>query len=94
MKILGLLLMLGLMCVMTAMLTAMAADASARLSLADKPPAAPTLSVANASPVAFTAASLTPLAAPTPDTKKTRAKAKKRVRATCARVTSTCWGKR
>ena len=88
MKIFGLLLMLGLMSVMTAMLTAMSADASARLSLADKPRlVAPIVSAPDVAD-----ASVTQLASPKPATQTPRKKIKKRSLAACARVTSTCWG--
>jgi hypothetical protein len=88
MKLFGLLLMLGLISVMTAMLTAMSADASARLSLADKPRlVAPTINAADAS-----SASLTRLTPQTSTSETPRKKTRKSSRAKCARITGTCWG--
>ena len=93
MKLFGLLLMLGLISVMTAMLTAMSADASARLSLSDKPRlVAPTATAADAQSVGMTTTSLTQQTATTSAPETPRKKTKKRSRAKCARITGTCWG--
>jgi hypothetical protein len=92
MKIFGLLSMLGLISVMTVILTAMSADVAARLSLEDRTPlAGPTVSAAEAPPVGAAADSPTQLASEAPAAEVPRKKGKKRSLAACARVTSTCW---
>ena len=92
MKMFGLLLMFGLMAMMTAMLSAMAAEATARLSFADQPRlVARTVSATDPSSAAATAADPTQLATPTPATETSHKRLRRRSLATCARVTSTCW---
>lgn len=80
--------MLGLISVMTAMLTAMSADASARLSLADKPRlVAPTVTAADTP-----SANATQITQQTTTNEPPRKKTRKSSRAKCARITGTCWG--
>ncbi len=84
--------MLGLMSVMTVMLTAMSSDVAARLSVADRAPlAGPTVSAEEAPSVGAAADSPTLLASEAPAAEVPRKKGKKRSLAACARVTSTCW---
>ncbi len=85
--------MLGLISVMAAMLTAMSADASARLSQADKPRlVAPTVTAADTQTVGMATTILTQQTATTSAPETPRKKTKKRSRAKCARITGTCWG--
>lgn len=94
MKVFGLFLMLSLIAVMTGMLTAMSADASARLSLVDKSRlSTPMVTVADGARNRLSETGSTSVSDQSLKVETPRKNAKKRSRSKCARVTSTCWGK-